>query len=259
MQGLLYFFIIVLANAAGAISGMGGGVIVKPVLDFLGYDSVAAISFYSSVAVFTMSLVSTIRHIQDGWRFEWRQLGSLALGSVIGGFMGNQVFEWLLVAVSNEALVTLVQISLTIGVMVFAGAYTQWQWPSLKVAESYGYPLVGVVLGFLASLLGIGGGPINVALLMWCFALPIKQAAVYSICTIFCSQLMKITTIISLSGLGRYNIGLLGYIVAAGVVGGLTGAYLSNHMSENQVKRLFQWMVLAVIALNIYNGWRLWA
>lgn len=59
MIGFIYFVVIVLANTAGAVSGMGGGVLIKPIFDFIGAHSVAAISFYSAVAVFTMSLVST--------------------------------------------------------------------------------------------------------------------------------------------------------------------------------------------------------
>ncbi len=54
---VLYFQLALVANAVGSVSGMGSGVIIKPVLDFVGHDSVVAISFYSTVAVFTMSLV----------------------------------------------------------------------------------------------------------------------------------------------------------------------------------------------------------
>ena len=43
--GIVYFIVIVLANTLGAISGMGGGVIIKPVFDMIGVHSVAAISF----------------------------------------------------------------------------------------------------------------------------------------------------------------------------------------------------------------------
>ncbi len=60
MIGLIYFVVIVLANTVGAISGMGGGVLIKPILDLIGVHSVAGISFYSTVAVFTMSIVSTV-------------------------------------------------------------------------------------------------------------------------------------------------------------------------------------------------------
>ena len=50
---LIYFIVIILANSVGAVSGMGGGVIIKPVFfDSLGFHSLSAITFYSSVAVF---------------------------------------------------------------------------------------------------------------------------------------------------------------------------------------------------------------
>ena len=44
MIGLIYFVVIVLANTVGAISGMGGGVLIKPILDLIGAHSVAGIS-----------------------------------------------------------------------------------------------------------------------------------------------------------------------------------------------------------------------
>jgi uncharacterized membrane protein YfcA len=66
MKGLLYFLVIIFANTIGSVSGMGGGVIIKPVLDFIALDSVVAISFYSTVAVFVMSIVSTYRQVKNG-------------------------------------------------------------------------------------------------------------------------------------------------------------------------------------------------
>ena len=45
MTGVLYFIIIILANTIGAISGMGGGVLIKPVFDAIGAHSVPAITF----------------------------------------------------------------------------------------------------------------------------------------------------------------------------------------------------------------------
>ena len=51
-QKILYFLVIIVANAIGAVSGMGGGVIIKPVLDFIAWDNVATISFYSSLSQF---------------------------------------------------------------------------------------------------------------------------------------------------------------------------------------------------------------
>ncbi len=56
MIGLIYFVVIVLANTVGAISGMGGGVLIKPILDLIGAHSVAGISFYGSLSIRTDEL-----------------------------------------------------------------------------------------------------------------------------------------------------------------------------------------------------------
>ena len=59
-------FIIFLANTIGAVSGMVGVVIIKPLLDVIGLHSVAAISFYSAIEVFAMAVVSTSRQMKQG-------------------------------------------------------------------------------------------------------------------------------------------------------------------------------------------------
>ncbi len=55
--------------------------------------------------------------------------------------------------------------------------YTKYNWRGFAL-EKVGWYACGLILGFLASLLGIGGGPINVSLLMLLFAMPIKEATI---------------------------------------------------------------------------------
>ena len=45
LQSLLYLIVSVLASVAEAVCGIGGGVIIKPVLDLFHMGSAAAISF----------------------------------------------------------------------------------------------------------------------------------------------------------------------------------------------------------------------
>lgn len=54
----VYFLIALLATTAGAMTGMGGGVIIKPLLDLLGDYDAATIGVLSALTVFVMSLVS---------------------------------------------------------------------------------------------------------------------------------------------------------------------------------------------------------
>ncbi|GCF94181.1 hypothetical protein NRIC_20720 [Enterococcus florum] len=257
MIGLIYFMVIVVANAIGAISGMGGGVLIKPVLDLFGFHSVAAISFYSTVAVFTMSIVSTIRQLKNGVRINWPVLGWVSFGAVIGGFLGNSAFEGLLLLYEKESTVQIIQIVLTVATLLFALLYSKNQWRQYDFKYQGSFLLCGLFLGFLASLLGIGGGPINVSLLMLLFSLPIKEATVYSIGTIFFSQLSKLLTIAFSSGFGRYDLSLLLFIVPAAIVGGFMGAKFSKVLSEERVTTVFQLVIVVVLLINLFNGWKL--
>ncbi|WP_319468477.1 sulfite exporter TauE/SafE family protein [uncultured Trichococcus sp.] len=257
MTGIIYFTVIVLANAVGAISGMGGGVIIKPMLDFIGAHSVSAISFYSTVAVFTMSVVSTVRQLRTGMKVVWHIVGWISVGAVFGGILGNISFERLMYLLSDDRAVQLIQIALTVATLIFAFLYTRYPFGNYHLMHPGWYLICGLVLGFLASLLGIGGGPINVALMMVMFSLPIKEATIYSICTIFFSQLAKLITIAVTTGFARYDMQILWYVIPAAVLGGLVGAKASRLLSVKKVVFVFQGVILLVLAINLYNGYKL--
>ncbi|MGX6978869.1 sulfite exporter TauE/SafE family protein [Vagococcus elongatus] len=254
--GIIYFVVIILANTVGAISGMGGGVIIKPVLDFIGAHQVAAISFYSSVAVFTMSIVSTLRQMKNKITVQWVLALLISAGAVAGGSIGNLVFEQLMSQLDSE-MVMLIQIILTVITLLFAYFYSKNNSWHIDLRKNHWYVIVGFILGFLASLLGIGGGPINVALLMMCFYLPIKEATVYSIITIFFSQLAKLVTIGTTTGFQSYDLNMLLFIIPAAVLGGWLGAKLSGIFSEEKVSKVFQLVIFLVLLINIYNGIRI--
>lgn len=252
--GSLYFIIIVLANTIGAISGMGGGVIIKPVFDLIGVHQVAEISFYAAVAVFVMSIVSTYRQVKNGVALNWRFAGWVSLGAVLGGFVGTRLLDWLILHLPNEGYAQMIQIILTIITLLFAFFYTKYNQPKFKLNHLLWYLLCGFVLGSLASLLGIGGGPINVSLLMLLFSLPMKEATVYSICTIFFSQLSKLVSIGLTSGFAVFDLRLLLFIIPAAIIGGFMGAKFSGILSGDKVTIVFQFVILLVLGINIYNG-----
>lgn len=148
----------------------------------------------------------------------------------------------------------LVQISLTIITLIFSFMYSKDIWQNFKyksVMLKFGS---GLLLGFLASLLGIGGGPINVTLLMLLFNVPIKYATVYSIITIFFSQLSKILTIMLTEDMGRYDLALLYYIIPAAIIGGFLGSYISGKVSDRKVSQIYRFVIILVLIINIYNG-----
>ena len=97
----------------------------------------------------------------------------------------------------------------------------------------------------------------NVSLLMLLFSLPIKEATIYSIATIFFSQLSKIVTIAVASGFARYDLTMLLFIVPAAIIGGLLGNKVRTILSPEKVTLVFQGVIILVLLINFYNGWRI--
>lgn len=257
MIGLIYFIVIVLSNTVGAISGIGGGVIIKPVLDFIGFHTVTETSFYSTIAVFTMAVASIVRQVKTRHNFNWTIILWICTGSVLGGVLGNVVYDGFIRLFDEEQTIQLVQIAVTIVSLLFAFLYTRFRFRALALTTNFWYFICGVLLGTLASFLGIGGGPINVALLMFMFKLPIKNATFYSISIILFSQLAKLITIFLSTGFHLYDLKILLFIVPAAIIGGLLGTKASVIISSKNVTLVFELVILIVLAINFYNGYQL--
>ena len=65
MYVAIYSIIVWIATFIGAITGLGGGIIIKPAFDFVGLDQAAMISVYSTIAVFSMCIVSLYKRWDD--------------------------------------------------------------------------------------------------------------------------------------------------------------------------------------------------
>ena len=87
---LVFFAVSILSSTAGSICGIGGGVIIKPVLDALGVMSVSSISFLSGCTVLAMSVVSVYKNLRSGTaRMDLKIATSLAIGAAAGGVAGK--------------------------------------------------------------------------------------------------------------------------------------------------------------------------
>ena len=250
----LYFVVILLACVLGAIVGLGGGVFIRPIFDAIGYHNVLNISFFSSSAILTMAIVSTVKKMKDGLSIEKTMAILISSGAVVGGFLGNLLLEHLVAVMDIETNVQLVQIVVTVIVLAISIFATLKNNLRYEIKSKAVLPFIGVGLGLIAAFLGIGGGPINVPILMIFFGLPIKTATAYSIIIIFFSHASRLITMGFTVGYTYFDLRLLPFIIIAAAIGGLLGANLSKVFSENIVKKLFIAALTAVIILNLYNG-----
>ena len=87
MQFVLYFLVCLIATTVGAISGVGGGVVIKPVFDAVAGMSVSQVSFLSGCTVLAMTIVSLLR--SRGEKIELKRGTLLAVGGAVGGLLGK--------------------------------------------------------------------------------------------------------------------------------------------------------------------------
>jgi len=253
---ILYTLIIIFSNTIGAISGMGGGVIIKPGLDALIHEPLVAINFYSSLAVFVMSVVSTIKNTRKkDVDINWMEIIYLSIGSLFGGKLGDWSFMYLSSVLKNDGAVNLVQIIIVVISLILALMFSKQSGMHFDPrTKSILFLVSGVFLGTLSTFLGIGGGPINVALLIFLFNFGAKKAAIYSIASIFFSQFMKLASVIPNLGSLPLDLKLIPFIMISAVLGGFIGSTISGKVSNKFVLNLYRVVVVFVIGLNVYNG-----
>lgn len=255
MIQLLYFFIALICTFAGAITGMGGGVVIKPVLDIMGDFDSASIGALSSITVLAMSITTFLRQIRKKGNISIAKLLVLGISSAAGGTLGQYIFDLLVKEASNAQIIKIVQNSILLFLIVCIFFYMLFREKikPLHLQNIVFYVFVGILLGVLSSFLGIGGGPLNVAIFMLLFGIEIKQATFASIITIMFAQIAKVVTISVSGGFGSYNLSMLPYMVIAGILGGLIGSLVGKKISNKVTAVAFNLMQLAVMAICIAN------
>ena len=254
MIGIIYFGVIFFACIIGAIVGLGGGVFIRPIFDAIGYHTVLNISFYSSTAIITMAIVSTLKKLKDGLGLDAKIALLISGGAVVGGFLGIYILEQLVSNFASEDNVQVVLAIVTTIIIISAIIATFKSGKRYKLESKVALPFIGVGLGTISSFLGIGGGPINVPLFMILFGFPIKKATAYSIVIIFFSHASKLISMGVRIGYSNFDLRPLPFVIAAAALGGFVGANLSKVFSEDMVKKLFVIALSIVVVLNIVNG-----
>ena len=247
---IIYFLITFFATLIGAVAGMGGGVIIKPVLDMMGNYDIVTISILSSITVLSMALVSTIKQIKNGLMITSPMI-VITAGAVIGGTIGGIVFS-LVKAQLESNIVTIIQSVILICLMVFCLFYRHL--PAIHVHSAIGQGFIGLSLGMLGTFLGIGGGPINVTVLVLILGIGLREAAKLSVFVILFAQAFGLIT---KAFNGQYAVvqdySMLLIMIPAAIIGGLIGSILNIKLKEKHIHILFNSAVMIVILICIYN------
>ena len=88
---ILFFLISFFASIVGAICGIGGGIIIKPVMDAFGVLDVSVINFLSGCTVLSMTTYSVCKSfVAKDSSVNMKTGTPLAIGAAIGGLIGKE-------------------------------------------------------------------------------------------------------------------------------------------------------------------------
>ena len=256
---ILFLLVSLLASVAGAICGIGGGVVIKPTLDLFHLASVSTISFLSGCTVLSMSCYSVGKGMLAGdSRVDVKTGTPLALGAAAGGVAGQMLFSAVKALFDNANRVGAVQAVCLFLVTLGTFLYTLFkgkihthriQSPLLCVG-------IGLGLGIMSSFLGIGGGPINLVVLGFFFSMDTKTSAQNSLYIILFSQLASLLTTLIKGTVPEFEVLTLVLMVAGGIGGGILGRKLNKRMDNHAVDRLFLGLMLLIMVICVYNALR---
>ena len=253
---LLLLFLSFATSTVGSISGIGGGIILKPVLDAATTYDVSVINFLSSCTVLSMSILSLIKRPPDRTTIDKRRGIPLAMGAAIGGLLGKYLFSaWLNAVADTSHVATLQSIVLsllTLGVIVYIKKKNKLRSPNLQSGTVC--TLLGMVLGVMSSFLGIGGGPINVAAISFFLGMDMKSTALHGLLVIMTSQACGLSSTIVTGNMPTIDYYMLFPMITGAAVGASLGSRISIRMTNDSIEKLFEFVLVLVLLISGRNA-----
>lgn len=253
----VYLLVILAASIIGAISGVGGGVMIKPIFDAISPYDTYTVGMLSCFGVLTMSITSVAKQVASKAKIQIWTAFPLAIGAILGGLLGNYIFN-LVRQTIGDSVVKISQAVILASFLVFVVIYmnrTKKETRKSVIRGMIPTVITGLILGMVSTFIGIGGGPINIAVLCLLFALDMKSATVNSLVLIIFSQTSKLAENMISGRLFDASLPwlliLLVCIIAS--VGGIIGTKINRKLTGEKILRVYTVTMLAIIGINIYN------
>jgi uncharacterized membrane protein YfcA len=269
------FLLLAMGLAVGFISGMfgiGGGFLMTPLLIFIGILPAVAVATVSS-HIAASSASSAISY----WRRKAMDI-PLALMLLVGGIVGTAGGVWIFQLLRSADLLDLVIALSYVALLGAVGAMMVLEAVRAIVRSYQGYPVVlrrpgshtwlhglplklrfkrskiyvsaipvlgiGLIIGFLGSLMGIGGGFLLVPMLIYFLRVP--TATVIGTSTVLTLVTMASATVMHAATNHLVDALLALILMVGGVIGAQFGARAGQRMKAERLRLLLGLLVLGV-------------
>lgn len=254
MEFVLYLFLGALAGLMAGLFGVGGGMVIVPVLVFsftlqgFAPEVLTHLAVGTSLATIVFTSINSVLAHQRKGAVRWPLVTWMTLGIVVGAVLGSLTAD----AIKGPMLQKIIGVFAIM--MAVQMAFELMPRASGDVPGKPGLSFAGVVIGWASAIFGIGGGSLTVPFLSW-RSVPMQQAVATSAA---CGLPIAIAGALSFMVVGWGNAQLpewsFGYVYLPAMVGiAVTSMYFARHganlahrLSPKVLKRLFALLLLCV-------------
>jgi uncharacterized membrane protein YfcA len=269
------FVLLAMGAAVGFLSGMfgvGGGFLITPLLIFYNIPPAIAVATGAN-QVIAASFSGSLAHFKRG-TLDFKLGTVLLAGGIVGSSLGTFVFAFLRRIGQLDLVISLIYVIFlgTIGGLMLVESFRAIQRtrsgipPSLKKSGQHNWihrlPLkmrfrtsklfvsvlpvlaLGAGIGFLAAIMGVGGGIIMVPALIYLLKVPTNVVVGTSLFQII--FVAAFTTIVQSTANQTVDIVLALVLMVGGVAGAQYGARAGQKLRGEQLRALLAILVLAV-------------
>lgn len=255
---LVYLTLGTITGFMAGLFGIGGGLVLVPVLMYLfetqhfpsQYAMQLALGTSMATILFT-SIASTAKHHQLG-SVDWRVVRNITPGLLVGTALGTLTAA---VTPMRELGIFFSVFVYIVAMRILLGVHPK---PSRHLPGVLGMSSTGVFIGWISSLVSIGGGSITVPFLLWC-NVPLGNAIGTSSAIAFPiavgGTIGYIAAGFGIAALPAYSLGFiylpaLAWTAIATVVTAPLGARVTHHTKIELLHKLFA-ILLVVLATKL--------
>ena len=251
---LMYVLVGVVAGVLAGLLGIGGGLVIVPMLVFcftrqgIPDDVIMHLALGTSLASIMFTAVSSFRAHHRRGAVHWEVVRKIVIGIFTGTFIGTCIAAELPTRYLKGFFVVFLYY---VGVQMLTNQKPR---PSRQIPGHMAMFGVGNVIGVVSSLVGIGGGTLSVPFMVWCnmsvhHAIGTSAAIGFPIAV--AGSIGYVYNGLTVPGLPELSVGyvylpaLIGIVVTSVMTAPL-GVRLAHRLPVDRLKRIFAVLLLAV-------------
>ena len=275
---ILILFVSFVVGVLSGLFGVGGGFLMTPLLIFLGIPPVYAVPNEIN-NILASSVSGSLTHWFKN-TLDYKMGLMIIIGGILGTILGIASFDFfkktgklsLIISLSYMYLLVIIGTLMLIEsikeidrarkkLILKQKLHTHYwihglplkvRFSKSRLYESAFTPiLLGVVVGFVAALIGVGGAFLMVPAMIYIIGMPVKLIPGTSLfVTVFISALV---TILHAFNYGSIDLILVIILVIGSIIGVQVGQKVGQYLDSSHLKTLFALLLCAVAIAIAYN------